>query len=75
MVFLQYFMYLEYQALKFPVTTGMELPLEVELFWIEHLLGAFGGPLALALSGRYCFFEWKNFFVQHMFGWESHVLY
>ena len=53
----------------------MELPLEVELFWIEHLLGAFGGPLALALSGRYCFFEWKNFFVQHMFGWESHVLY
>jgi hypothetical protein len=52
------------KALKFPVTTGMELPLEVEFFWIEHLLGAFGGPLALTLSGRFFFFEWKNFIAQ-----------
>ncbi|CAD8043136.1 unnamed protein product [Paramecium primaurelia] len=64
-----------FAALKFPVITGLELPLEVEFFWIEHLLGAFAGPLVLTLSGRFFFFEWKTFFIHQMFGWESHVLY
>lgn len=58
-VFISYlrWLYGPYSALAFPVTNGLDLPFEVEFFWIEHYLAAFIGPLALIIFGRYGFFN------------------
>ncbi len=37
----------------FPVLNGMTLPFEVDMFWIEHYLGALAQPIALIVFGRY----------------------
>ena len=45
------------KALRYPVLCGLNLPFEVELYWIEHILGALIGPLTLTLSGRFILFD------------------
>jgi hypothetical protein len=40
-------------GLLFAVNVGLDLPFEVEMYWIEHYQSAIINPLALALSGRY----------------------
>ena len=37
----------------FSITCGLTQPYEMELYWIEHYIGAFINPLVLALMGRY----------------------
>ena len=50
-------------AIIFPSLSGMDLPFELEAFYIEHYLAAFVAPVVLMLSGRYGFlFEGNGLF-------------
>ena len=63
------------KALRYPVLCGLNLPFEVELYWIEHILGAFIGPLTLTLSGRFILFDSHSFIAHQLIGWSSHIFY
>jgi len=40
-------------GIVFSVNVGLDLPYEQEMYWVEHFMGAFFNPLALAIGGRY----------------------
>jgi uncharacterized membrane protein YwaF len=50
-----------YTAITLPDLDGLDLPYEIELFFIEHILGIIG-PLVLVLFGnrRYGFFRGES---------------
>lgn len=39
-------------AIIFPITDGLDAPLEVELFWIEHYMAAIINPVIITVAGR-----------------------
>lgn len=58
LVFICYMTWLcgSYMAVFFPNTTGLNMPYEIELFWLEHILICIG-PMLLIYSGRYGFYK------------------
>ncbi len=43
---------LRWIAIILPNTTGLDYPLEVETFWVEHYMAGIINPIILAVSGR-----------------------
>jgi hypothetical protein len=65
-------------ALVFPVTTGLDAPFEVHMFWVEHMLCAVVNPLVLSLSHRYynkATIRFRNHLFAHsMFGFYQRLV-
>ncbi len=59
-------------AIIFPSLSGMELPFELEFFYLEHYLAAFVAPVLLMLSGRYGFFFYDKNVFKLIWNWLAH---
>lgn len=68
-------LYGTYSALIFPSLEGLDLYFEKEMFWLEHIMGTFAGPLVLVACGRYGYADLRYFVADSFFGWESHIIY
>ena len=57
-----YFIFINLLGISISKYVRIRSVFEKHLFWFEHIMGTFTGPIILIASGRYGHGEWKSFF-------------